>query len=338
MKKTIFILISLVMIIVAGTVASCELQGAKKPPAEVTIKLKWVHQAQFAGNYVAAERGFYADEGLEVNIVPFSNIISFSNKEPTLEAVVDGKAVFGITGANDIIKARSEGLPVKAFAVIYKINPLCLYSLAELEITKPQDFIGKTVSIESGDAVLSYPSMMDKLGIDRSQINEIQIGYDATELLNGETDVSTGYVINEPQRVIELGYEVNIILFADYGVDTYADVLFATEATINNNPELVERFLRATLNGWRYAIENEEEAVDIVLEYATDRTRSHETYMLKQSIPLIHTGDSPIGWMERIKWKNVHDILLESGIIEKEIDIDQIYTMQFLEKIYGKGE
>ncbi len=327
MKKTTKIL--------AMTVLTMVLLAACRPEEqadEITVKLKWVHQAQFAGLYVAVEKGFYADQNLDVNLVPFTF------EEPTMDAVVEGKATFGVKSASEIIQARAEGLPVSAFAVIYKYSPLCSYSLKESGITDPRDFVGRTVGLKPGQITIAYQVMLNKLGIDRNTINEVQIGYGVDELIDGTTDVSTGFSINEPHQAIEAGHEVNIMLFADYGVKVYDDVLFATEDTLNNNPELVERFLRATLEGWRYATQNEQETVDIVLKYAPDRTQSHEAYMLNQSIPLIHTGDSPLGWMEMERWVHTHDVLLEAEAIEKEIDLDETFTMQFLTEIYGKVE
>lgn len=299
---------------------------------EASVQLKWVHQAQFAGNYVAKEKGFYAANGLAVELIPFSF------DDPTIESVVNGKVDFGITSATELIQAREQGHPLVAFAVIYKISPDCAYSLKESGITKPQDFVGKTIGIEpgvSGEGL--YYVMMERLGIDRDNINEVYIGYDSTELLDGSTDVSLGYSINEPHQAIEAGYEVNVMLMAEYGVDVYADVLFATEDTINNKPELVESFLRATLQGWQYAIENEEEAVDYVLKYATDRTRSHESYMLHQSVPLVNTGDSELGMMNKQEWEKAEKILVDQNILKEDIEIEEIYTLEFLEKIYGEG-
>lgn len=303
----------------------------KKELQEISVKLKYFHQAQFAGNYVANEKGFYADEDLKVNLIPFSY------DESVIHAVYNGKAIFGITGSNELIMARARGLPIKSFAVIYKTSPICAYTLRQSGIIRPQDFLGKTVGLEKApDIEMMYSAMITRLGIDRSQIKEVTIGFDATELLDGTVDVSTGYAVNEPQQAIKAGHEVNIILMADYGVNMYGDVLFAAEDTINNNPELVERFLRATLKGWQYAIENKEEAVDITLKYATDRTQSHESYMLHTSIPLIHTGDSPLGWMEKARWEEVQNILLQQKILDNEIDVDRIYTTRFLEKIYSE--
>jgi len=302
------------------------------PNEEVTVKLKWLHQAQFAGMYVAVEKGFYEEQNLTVNLLPFTF------EEPTIDAVIQGQADFGVKSASEIILAREEGEPVKAIAVIFKYSPLCLYSLKESGISKPQDILGKTVGLKPGQITIAYQVMMNKLEIDRSQITETLVGYSVEELINGTVDVATGFSINEPHQVIEAGYEVNIMLFEDYGVQVYDDVLFAAEDTIINNPDLVERFLRATLKGWQYAIENEEEAIDFVLKYAPESNRGHEAYMLSQSVPLIHTGSSQIGWMESERWAYTSNVLLEAGVIDGELDISDAYAMQFLEEIYSKSD
>jgi len=300
----------------------------KRKPAEIkdaTLKLKWVHQAQFAGNYIAKEKGFYEDEGINLNIEPFSF------EDHAIDSVTKGDADFGITSAAELLLARADGKPIKALAVIFKISPECAYSLKKNGITKPQDFIGKTIGVEPGvSGEWLYYLMMSKLGIDRGGLEEIEIGYDATELLEGRTDVSLGYVINEPHQAIESGEEVNIILFAEYGVNMYADVLFATDDMISTNPDMVDGFVDATLKGWRYAIENEKEAVEATLKYATDSTKSHETYMLNQAIPLIHTGDSSIGKMEKVEWEKAQQLLLDQGQLKKAIDIEKSYTTEFV--------
>lgn len=332
-KNMINLLVRVIVVSVLISMVSCQSKEQELPPDEITVRLKWVHQAQFAGVYVAAEKGFYQEENLKVEIIPFSF------EEPVLEDVISGNSLFGIKSASEIIQARSDGLPVKAFAVIYKISPLCLYSLKESGITSPQDFVGKKVGLKPGQIMLSYQVMMEKLGIDTNDVTEVQVKeYGADDLINGFADVSTGFSINEPQLAIESGYDVNIMLFADYGVSVYDDVLFATDDTLNNQPELVERFLRATLEGWKYAIQNEEETVEIIMNYAIDSTKSHQTYMLHQSIPLIHTGESPIGWMERDKWEKTHEVLLNANVIKKPVDFDEAYTMTFLNEIYGLVE
>lgn len=332
MKKIVGLIVIILTIVGVIYLSSGQKKQVKKysgPIEKVNLKLKWLHQAQFAGNYVAVDKGFYQEEGLAVNLIPFSF------EDPTITSVSEGRDTFGITGADELVLARAKGIPIKAIAVIYKINPVAAYALKSSGITKPQDFVGKKVGLEKGANVeYLYAAMMGKLGISRTKIKEMAIGYDAKELLAGKTDVSTGYIINEPQQVIEAGKEVNTILMADYGVNMYADVVFATEDTIQNKPDLVSRFLRATLKGWQYAIEHQAEAVESSLKYAAKSTKAHETYMLMTSIPLIHTGASPLGMMELKQWEQVQNILLEQKILTKPINITDAYTLEFLKTIY----
>lgn len=332
MKK---ILIFIVLILVAGGVyfkygnKSNEPKKYSGPMEDVTLALKWIHQAQFAGHYVAKEKGFYANEGLNVNITPFEF------KDSSIDSVDKGNATFGVTGADQLVLARSKGIPVVAIGVIYKTNPVAAYSLKSSGITKPQDFVGKTVGLEKGtDFGYLYGAMMTRLGIDRKKIKEVEIGYDATELLAGKTDVSTGYIINEPQLAIEAGKEINTILLADYGVNIYADVLFAAERTIENKPELVTRFLRATLNGWQYSIEHESEAVDATMKYATTSNAIHQAHMLSASIPLINSGFTQLGVMEGSVWESVKDTLVSQKLLDKSIDVTHAYSLKFLKEIY----
>jgi len=299
------------------------------PTESVSLRLKWVHQAQFAGNYVAVEKGFYQDQGLEVSLLPFSY------EETAIQAVLAGKSEFGIAGADEVMMARTEGKPVKAIAVIFKTNPVVAFSLESSGIKKPQDFVGKTVGIQKGvNTEYLYYAMIKNLGIDRSKIKEVSIGYEAKELLDGKVDVSTGYVINEPQLVKEMGIGVNTFLVADYGVNMYADVLFTTDEIIKTKPDMVGRMLKATLTGWQYAIEHEAEAVDITMKYAKDSTKEHQTYMLSSSVPLIHTGTGRLGWMESSAWEQGQNVLFEQKLLDKKIDVTEAYTMQFLDMIY----
>lgn len=299
------------------------------PVQEVALKLKWLHQAQFAGNYVAAEKGFYNDQGLKVNISPYDF------KTSAIDSVVNGDAQFGIAGADELLIAREKGAPIKAIAVIYKINPAVAYSLKKSGIVKPTDFIGKKVGLQKGSNVIYlYDAMLKKLNIDHNKIKEVEIGHDTRELLDGSVDVSTGYLVNEPNLAKEAGYEVNIIPMSDYGADMYADVIFTTENLINTSPGLVGKFLGATLDGWQYAIENEQEAVAITLRYAIDSTKIHEANMLNSSIPLISTGDSVLGWMEQNKWEQAVNILLSEKILTKPIKVEDAFTTKFLSDFY----
>ncbi|MCM2325080.1 MAG: ABC transporter substrate-binding protein [Candidatus Woesearchaeota archaeon] len=329
------ILVALVLIIM---VIGCARQ---KQAEEVDVALKWLHQAQFAGVYVAKDKGFYDSKGLDVK-----NIYEFDFNQLPIDMVQSKKVDFAVAGADELILAKSEGRAnnVKAIAVIYKTNPVCLYSLQESGISSPQDFIGKTVGIErtaDGKDInvgVMYYAMMSNLGINRSRINEVSIGFDDSELLEGKVDVSSGYIINEPNLAKEKEKKIITILPSDYGVNMYADVIIANEDMMAKNPQLVENFLRATLEGWQYAIEHEEEAVDIVMAYAKDSSREHQASMLRSSIPLISSGDSQLGMMSQRDWEGAQRILFSQQLIKSPIGSDNLYELRFLKSIYGNQD
>ncbi len=291
---------------------------------QVDVRLKWLHQAQFAGMYVAKEKGFYEDVGIDVALE------QFNYGDSPIDEVAGGKKGFGITGADELLIAREKGAKVKAVAVIYKKNPVVLYSLKSSGILTPRDLVGKRVGIEKGINVeYVYHTMLSNLGMNSSSIIEVPIGYDDSELVSGDVDVSTGYIINEPQLAIEKGYELNYIFPSDYGVNMYADVLIASEDIIKENPGLVRRFVSATLKGWEYAIENEEESVKAVLKYA-DSTYSHQENMLASSYPLIISGKEGIGIMEEETWQKTYEILKTNGMLKGEYVAP--YTNEFVKE------
>ena len=329
-KKTSFILILVLISLLIIFISSCMSHANYSNKFEnITIALKWVHQSQFTGNYVAIEKGFYKDSGLNVRLIPYD----FKNFP--IDLVANGKAEFGIAGADEVLIARSKGLPIKAIAVIYQSNPVCAFALKESGIRSPYDFVGKRIGIEKGTNVeYEYIAMMQRLNISRSNITEISIGPVAEELINKSVDVSTGYIINEPFYAEDSGYEINIMMVEDYGVDMYADVLFTTDSMILNNPKLVEDVTADTLKGWQYSIEHQDEALDIVMKYAVNKNANHEKYSLIKSIPLISNGDIPLGMMNDKKWSDVQDILANQDMIATHVLLSDVYTNTFVEKYY----
>lgn len=326
MKKILIITSIIALVLIFGVIVF--LFTTKENSNElnkIDVRLKWLHQAQFAGNYVAKEKGFYDESGLDVTL------LKGGVDSPAIPDVLNSNSDYGIAGADDLIVAVSEGKDVKAIAVIYKLSPVCYFSLIENNIQNPHDFIGKTVGIKEGTGTsYSYITMLKNTEINRSQINEVKVAYDLSQLYHKEVDVWPGFRINEPHVAEEAGYKVNLIYPEDWGVTMYADVLFTTNEKINNHKEEVKSFVTSTLEGWQYAIENEEETIDITMQYSEGSTRSHQSYMLSKSIPLIHTGDSQLGLMESKIWQDMVEILYENTIIKEKPNLENLYTNEFL--------
>jgi len=298
---------------------------------KVKVRLKWLHQAQFAGFYTAKEKGFYAGQNLDVDLEPGGPDF------PAVQMVTSGSDSFGVTGADQILLAREKGVPIVAVAVIYRKSPFCYFSLKSSGITKPQDFVGKKIGVKlGGNEELTYRAMMKNAGVDTRKVTEVPVKFDLTPLLTGEVMAWPGYSINEPIVASEQGHEVNLIWPTDYGVSLYADTLFTTEEMIRTQPDLVRHFVAATLDGWNYAVSHQDEAVKFTLMESSQLKADHESAMMKASIESLRPDSQPIGSMERAKWQEMQDLLITSGFMKTRLDIDKAFTSQFLTNSQAK--
>jgi NitT/TauT family transport system substrate-binding protein len=287
----------------------------------VTVRLKWLNQAQFAGFYVAKDQGFYKAAGLDVDVQPGGPDF------PAIQMVAGGNEQFGVTGADQILIARSKGVPVVALAVIYRRNPFVLFSLAKSGIRTPADYVGKKVGVKiGGNEELIYRAVMAKAGIDKSKVTEIPVKFDIAPLLTGDIDVWPGYLINEVLAAKEKGFDVNIVAPVDYGIDLYADTLFTTEKMLKEKPDLVKKFVAATLQGWNAAIAVPEEAAKITVKYGDKLTFDHELAMMKASIPLLKPDDKPFGYIDEAGWSSAQKLLLGAGMQKEPVNIAAAFS------------
>jgi NitT/TauT family transport system substrate-binding protein len=289
----------------------------------VNLRLKWLNQAQFAGFYLAREKGFYASGGLNVNVQPGGPDF------PAVQMVTGGNEQFGVTGADQILIARSKGVPVVALAVIYRRNPFVLFSLAKSGIKSPADYVGKKVGVKiGGNEELIYRAVLAKANVDKSTLTEVPVKFDMTPLLSGTVDVWPGYLINEVLAAKEKGFDVNVVYPSDYGIDLYADTLFTTEAMLKDKPELVKKFVAATLKGWNEAIATPEEGAKATLKYGDKLTYDHELAMMKASLALLKPDDKPVGFMDEAGWGAAQKLLLAAGFQKQPVDLAKVFVRE----------
>jgi NitT/TauT family transport system substrate-binding protein len=249
--------------------------------------------------------------------------------------VAEGKAQFGVTSGEQLLLARGEGKPVQAIATIYRRSPRVYIALAESGITRPQDFVGKTISVgQSGRALLD--AMMRRLNISPDQYTVVTSALDLAEFYSGKVQVRSVFMNNEVLTSRQAGYKLNIIYPDDYGIHFYSDTLFTTDDLIADNPDLVLRFVRATLKGWTWAVENPTQVGPLVAKYNPAADVPLETDKMTASLPLVNTGEDYVGWMKPEIWAGMEQTLREQGVLAEPLDVTQMYTMQFLEEIYQK--
>ncbi len=337
-KKSLFIVLAALMLVVtacgsnaktstnSNTVSSNSAAGETKQLKKVVLRLKWIHQAQFAGYYAAVEKGFYKEAGLDVEIRPGGADF------PSVQMVASGSEQFGVTGADQILMAREKGVPVKAVSAVYRKTPFVLFSLKDSGITKIEDLAGQKVGVKlGGNEELTFRAMVKSAGINAKSIDEMPVKYDMSPLLSGQVKAWPGYVINEVLAVQEQGHEVNIIQPGDYDINFYADTLFTTESLIKKDPEMVKSFVEASMKGWEYAIANPEEAAGYGLKFGDKLNLEHETAMMKASIPLLEPDKLPLGKMDTEAWDVLQKSLIDLKFLKKEQDLDKVFTNDYIE-------
>ncbi|MCK6627239.1 MAG: ABC transporter substrate-binding protein [Anaerolineae bacterium] len=326
-------ILGLIVVLSSVVVTACNPFVAAKEPDQITVQLSWFHTAEFAGFYVADQKGYYADENLKVSLV------AGGPEADPIAAVLNGRAQFGVAAGDALIRARAADQDVVAVSSIFRQSPLVVMTLADSDIQRPQDLVGKTVGVISPNMDttwdIQFLGMLKKLNIEPSAITFVPIEdyHGANELTSGRMQAASGFFSsNEPVQAQLDGQDITLLFYSDYGIEIYSNAIFTSGSTIHEQPDLVERFIRATLKGYQYAIEHPEEIADLALKYDDTLDANLQSATMQAQIPLIDTGDAPIGTMDEEVWQITQDILLEQGIISTSVDLKTVYTNKFVEK------
>lgn len=276
----------------------------------------------FAKFYVAQDKGFYAEEGLKVNY----NLGS-SELNP-VKMVVSEKDDFAILGGVDaFLVARSKNQPIKAIAVLdEKFNMFAIMSLEKSNINTVKDLEGKKVGFNYGH--ISTDILRSLFNQKKVDVEEINVGFNVNTLLSGQVDAMWGAKTTQIMFLESQGINLNVIYLEDYGIDVHGYTVFAREDFIENNPELVEKFCRATEKGIKYTLENPEEALEIFMKRAPDLNRDLE--YKKLFIYAKTTSINPVGKITEDMFKKTYDRLEKLGLIEFPFDVRDSYTTSFL--------
>lgn len=317
------------MSVMAGFLVYQKQHRNKVAQENVSCRLKWLHQSQFAGMYAAQVKGFFQEAGIDCELR-----VGGQNFNAT-KLVAIGSDDFGVASADQVLIARSQGMPIVTVAVIFQESPVCFFSRQDSTIRKPSDFIGKKVAMQYGTNVRTeYVAMMKRAGIDMNAVVEVPSRYDIQPFLSGSVDVWNGYTINEPLVAKANGVPVNIIKPSEYGVEMYADCIITSERMIRERPELVRRFVEAVIRGWSFALSNREEAVVMVLRQDPHLQQQHERLMLQESGRLILTNranEHGIGWMDERVWRKMLDELKSQNLLGPDpVVISDVYTNEFI--------
>jgi ABC-type nitrate/sulfonate/bicarbonate transport system substrate-binding protein/signal transduction histidine kinase len=290
------------------------------------LQLKWRHQFQFAGYYAALIKGYYKEEGLNVELIPGGPNIS------PVQEILKGNADIGVFDPNVVLRNTKEK-PLVVLSTIMQSSPYVIISLKRKNILKPSDLIGKTILADQDQGWNIFKAVLLKEGIKSDLIDVIPRKNDSEEIAEGKADAVVTYITTQPQRLQKLGLSVNMIRPVEYGVDFYGDVIFTTKSFAYENPERTDAFIRATLKGWEYAFEHEDELIDYILTLPGVKNYGNNRAFLKieaqQVKKLVMPDLVQIGHMNIGRWQYMLQIYQQLGIADKKVSLkDFIYNSE----------
>lgn len=306
MKKLLF------LILLISSLSAKELE-------KVSLQLQWLDQFQFAGYYIAKEKGFYEDVGLDVEIKKFKKGLCIVSE------VTKNRSTYGV-GRSSLLISKSRGRPVVMLASIFQSSPLILLAV-DPTIKSIQDIQDKRVMVTPDAATTaSIRAMMSQQKLYKSDFIEQKHSFNLNDLIDGKTDLMASYISNEPFRLQEKGIKYKIFDPKDYGFDFYSDILFTSEYEILNNSQRVENFKKASLKGWEYAFENIEESVSIIFSKYNIQNKSKKEllYEAKALKKLAYYNTNKIGKISKKKIQRIYDLYNVMGLIDTTVNKNSV--------------
>ena len=302
---------------------------ARKRLDRVSIQLNWKHQFEFAGYYMAKEKGFYKDLGLDVDIKEYKSGIDI------VDDVLNKRSTFGI-GYPTLILDRAKGKKIVILSAIFQSSPHILLSLDSSKINSFKDFQGKKIMM-SNDASESATllSMFLINGVTLKDIQIIPQSFNIKDLVDKKVDAISAFSSDEPYTLKEMGLPYKIWDPKDYGFDFYDGILFTSSEELKSHPKLVQNFIKATIEGWKYAFEHISETLDVILKKYNTQHKSrkalfYEAVTLKK---LAYEHTKRLGHIDKNKIQRIYDIYHFMGLVKNKIDIDK-----FVYQLSDNGE
>lgn len=297
---------------------------------DITLQLNWLNQFQFAGYYVAKEKGFYKDVGLNVTIN------ELKDKQELTNIIKDGKVDFAI-GRSSLLINKINGDDIVILGAIFQHSPLMLLTTNE-EIKTIKDIKNKTIMITpDAEFTASITAMLNSNDINRKDLKIFKHSFNVDDLINKKVDLMSCYISNEPIILQEKGIKYKIFHPKDYGFDFYSDILFTSSKFIKENPLTTKSFYEATLKGWEYAFKNKTEAAEIIYKKYNTQNKSlinliKEAEILENLV--IDKDNRQIGYLDKNKLEKIFEVFKVLGLTNGKINLDNfIYSNNHHKKI-----
>jgi len=317
--------VALVVLLITGC-SGAPSQSQVQDLRKVTIAMGFIPNVQFAPMYVAIERGYFAEEGLEVEL-------DYGMETDLLERVGANDLRFAIASGDQVILARANGLPVKYVLNWYRRFPVCVVSMADQEIVDPQQLLGKTVGIPAtaGASYIGWLAFLNETGILPDSINLQVIGYtQVASLIEGRVDAAVCYALNEPIQLTASGKDINVLDLDRY-TDLVSNGIISNDATIKEDPKLVRGVVHAFLRGLQDTIDDPDAAFEITLQAIPEMdetTAKLQRVVLEECLKFWRADN--LGASQSEAWVESVSLMKEIGLLSSEVRPRQLYTNEFV--------
>ncbi len=310
----------------AASTPTPTVQAKTSDGVHITLGMGYIPSVQFAPLYVALEKGYFAAEGLDIEF-------KYGMEDDLLKLVGTDRLQFVIGSGDQVILARSQGLPAVYVMAWYRHFPVCIAALKEKDLTRPKALEGKTVGIPClcGASYVAWQALVYATDLDEEKVDLQVIGYNqAAAMDQGQVEAAVVYTINTPVRLRLEGREVDLIHVSDY-IDLISNGLITNERTIAEHPELVKGLVQATLKGLQDTLDDPEEAFELCLRQVPEAGGENEAVnkaILAASIELWRCEN--LGRSEAAAWETSQRFMYEVGLIDAETEVDKLFTNQFV--------
>jgi NitT/TauT family transport system substrate-binding protein len=324
-------LLALAAIAIGAAIAAPAAAQTKFP-----FRLNWTLYGEHAPFFVARDKGFYREEGLEVEIQEGSGSATVS------QLVANGTSPVAYVDAATMMRGVSAGMPIKAVAVTLQQSPMAfIYRADAPRPTKIEEIKGSRIAITAGDASLAiFTAFMGKLGMKLEDVQMITVANPAAKeqaVLNKQADALLGYFMDQgPRMQLQTGVKMGWTRLYDMaGVTTLSSAIVANNAWLGDpkNQDLLRRFLRASQRGWDYSNKNRAEAAEIFRKAAPAFTQEIALLEVDGTMTIIHTERTkgkPIGWSAVEDWKDTQDLLEKYAKLKPAPDVNVYFTNEYL--------
>lgn len=291
------------------------------------LPMGYIPNIQYAPFYVAMEKGYFAEAGFEIEF-------DYSFETDGVNLVGINELPFAVVSAEQVLLAREQEIPVVYVMAWYQDFPIAVITSSDSGVVTPSDLSGKEIGLPGlfGANYIGLKALLNQAGVEESEVTLNSIGFNQVDLFVGEqTEIIVGYVNNEPVQLMAQGYEVNVIQVADY-VALAANGIITNETIVEENPEMVSRFVQALLKGLSDTIQDPDEAYEISKIYIEGLSQA-DIVVQKEILTLsieFWVADV-LGYSDPTAWENMQNILLEMDLLADPLDLENAFTNEFVE-------